>query len=118
MLTTQLLVPVQAPDQPTKLEPLAAAAVSVTLLPLAYVSVQSAPQSIPLGDEVTVPLPVPALPTVSANPPPTVLKVAVTLRAAVMLTVQGPVPVHAPDQPAKTDPPAAVAVKLTLVPLA
>jgi hypothetical protein len=43
------------------------------------------------------------------------LKVAVTLRAAVMATVQVPVPVQAPLQPAKTEPAAGLAVRVTTV---
>jgi hypothetical protein len=45
------------------------------------------------------------------------LKVAVTLRATVIDTVQVPLPVHAPLQPEKVKPAAAVAVSVTFVPL-
>ena len=48
--------------------------------------------------------------------PREVLKVAVTFAAAVIDTVQVPVPEQAPDQPAKVEPDAAVAVRVTLVP--
>jgi hypothetical protein len=44
------------------------------------------------------------------------LNIAVTLRAAVMLTVQFPVPAQAPLQPVNTEPLEAAAVKVTLVP--
>ncbi|MBK7001894.1 MAG: hypothetical protein IPH35_18575 [Rhodoferax sp.] len=44
--------------------------------------------------------------------------VAITLLAAVILTVQVPVPLHAPPQPAKLLPAAGVAASVTLVPLA
>jgi hypothetical protein len=57
-------------------------------------------------------LPQPGLPTVL---PP--LKVAVTDRAAVIVTMQLPVPVHAPLQPLNVDPAAAAAASVTLVPL-
>jgi hypothetical protein len=47
-----------------------------------------------------------------------VANVAVTLRAAVMLTAQVvPLPVQAPLQPAKVDPVAGAADRVTLVPL-
>jgi hypothetical protein len=54
-----------SPVQPLKVEPLAGAAVSVTTVPLEYVSLQSPPQLIPEGLDVTVPLPVPAVATLS-----------------------------------------------------
>ena len=41
-----------------------------------------------------------------------------TDRAAVMATLQVPVPEQAPLQPAKVEPPAGEAVSVTLVPLA
>ena len=75
-----------------------------------------APQLIPAGALVTVPLPVPDLVTVSAKI--WVVKVAVSERAAVMLTTQVLVPVHAPVQPLKVEPAAGVAVSVTAVPLA
>jgi hypothetical protein len=44
------------------------------------------------------------------------VKVAVTLLSEVMVTVQDPVPVQAPDHPVNVDPADAVAVNVTLVP--
>ena len=77
------------------------------------------PQLIPAGALVTVPLPVPALPTVSVKVWAVCgVKVAVTVVAALMLTVHVPVPVHAPVQPLKVEPAAGVAVNVTVVPLA
>jgi hypothetical protein len=76
--------------------------------------VQSAPQSIPDGDDVTVPLPVPSGLTVSTyrfN-----VKVAVTEWAASMLTMQAPEPVQAPAQEMKLDPGAGDGVSVTRVP--
>jgi len=61
-----------------------------------------------------VPLPVPALVTVRANNG-IVLNVAVTVWACDMLTEQPPVPLQAPLQPAKSEPLAGVAVKVTPV---
>lgn len=52
-----------APLQPVKIEFASALAVSVTTVPLAYNSVQSAPQVIPVGPLITVPVPVPDLTT-------------------------------------------------------
>src|SRR5262245_5271153 len=54
-----------SPLQPANVEPVAAVAVSVTCVPLANASVQSVPHEIPAGLLDTVPLPVPALATVS-----------------------------------------------------
>jgi len=62
---------------------------------------------------VTVPVPVPALLTVSVYL--LILKVAVTDLAAVMLTVQVPVPEQAPLQPANVCPVLAAAVRVTEV---
>ena len=64
MVTVQLPVPEQAPDQPEKLEPLAAVAVRVTSVPSlkdALSEVQESSQSMPEGLEVTAPEPVPDL---------------------------------------------------------
>jgi hypothetical protein len=63
MVTVHAPVPEQAPPQPAKVEPAAGVAVSVTEVPWPYVSAQSAPQLMPAGEEVTVPLPVPDLVT-------------------------------------------------------
>src|SRR6266498_3993136 len=52
-------VPVHAPPQPVKTEPVAAAAVSVTLVFEGTVSAQLAPQLTPAGLLVTTPAPVP-----------------------------------------------------------
>jgi hypothetical protein len=62
MLTVQVaLVPEHAPLQPVKVAPGAGAAVRVTEVPDEYEALQVLPQAIPLGAEVTVPLPVPLL---------------------------------------------------------
>ena len=67
----------------------------------------------PAGEEVTVPLPVPALVTVRVG---FRVKVAVTDFAALMVTWQAPVPVQAPLQPVKVDPALAALVRVTTVP--
>jgi len=65
---------------------------------------------------VTVPPPVPVLATL--NPFWTTSKLAVTELAEPMVTVQGPFPLHAPDQPVNVDVPPGAAVSVTTVPLA
>ncbi len=67
----------------------------------------------PAGLLVTVPLPVPCFETVSVKGG---VKVAVTLWAELMVTLQAPVPLQAPLQPVKMDPGAAAAARLTTVP--
>ena len=49
------------PDQLVKTEPEVAVAVRVTGVPALYKAEQVAPQSIPAGEDVTVPVPVPVL---------------------------------------------------------
>jgi hypothetical protein len=63
--TAQFPVPAQAPLQPVKVEPAAGAAERVTFVPPATFALQMLPQLIPLGVEVTVPLPVPPFATVT-----------------------------------------------------
>src|SRR5438094_475470 len=99
-VTTHDPVPEQPPPlQPVKVEPTAGAAVSVTAVPLAKLAAQVAPQVMPAGELVTVPLPAPA---------------GVTVR----VTVQAPVPEQPPPvQPPKVEPAAGAAVSVTAVPL-
>ena len=59
-------VPVQPLDQPPNVEPEAAAAVRVTVVPLAMLAEQVDPQLMPPVEDVTVPVPVPVLVTVRA----------------------------------------------------
>lgn len=114
-----VVVPVQAPLQPANTEPAAGAAVSVTDAPLLNAKLHSVPQLIPAGDEVTLPVPLPARVTVAVNVVvPDVLNVAVTARATVIETVHVLVPVQAPLQPANVEPLAAAAVSVTDAPLA
>src|SRR5204863_623561 len=116
-VTVQAPVPEHPPPlQLLKVEPAAGVAVRVTAVPLVKLAEQVAPQLIPAGALVTVPLPVPALLTVSAKVGRA--KVAVTVVAALRVTVQVPVPEHPPPaQPVKVEPAAAVAVSVTAVPL-
>ena len=55
------------PVQPVKAEPAAGRAVSVTVVPLAKLAEQVAPQVIPMGLLVTVPEPLPSAITSSVN---------------------------------------------------
>ena len=67
-------VPVHPPDHPKKVLPESGAAVNTTAVPLGKLAVQLPGQSIPAGELVTVPAPLPALFTVSwKGPPPPVL---------------------------------------------
>ena len=68
MVTLQAPVPVQLPFQPVKVAPAAGAAVKLTVVPLVNEAEQVAPQLMPAGVLVTVPLPVPDFITVSAKP--------------------------------------------------
>ncbi len=65
-VTEQVLVPLHPPpDQPVNVDPLLGAAVSTTAVPLVNPALHVAPQLMPVGALVTVPVPVPAGTTVS-----------------------------------------------------
>ena len=112
MVTVQVAVPEHAPLQPVKVEPVEGAAVRVTIVPGGYDSLQSIPQSIPSGELMIEPLPVPVFETVNTVD----AKVAVTVFEPSMVTWQVPVPVQAPLQPVKNEPAAGAAVSTTTVP--
>jgi len=96
----EVLVPLHAPLQPAKTDPDAADAVKVTTVPRVYVWVQSEPQLIPAGFEVTVPLPEPAFVTVRVAPIGGVgLNSAVHVLAELIVTcVVRPEPAQSPPQ--------------------
>ena len=108
-------MPVQDPDQPRKMFEPFGVAVRVTVVPPAKDLVQKFEQLGAAGLNETVPLPervnsiVTSNGAAAANP-------ADTLAAAVIVTTQLPVPVHAPDQPVKVELPVGVAVRVTVVP--
>src|SRR5207302_8512786 len=92
-------------------------AVNVTAVPGVRLAGQDAPQLIPAGELVTVPLPAPAGVTVRVKL--CRVKVAVTVVAAETVTTHDPAPEQPPPaQPVKVEPAAAVAVNVTAVPLA
>jgi len=66
-VTLQVPVPVQLPLQPLKDEPAAGVAVSVTPVPLANAAEHVTPQLMPAGELVTVPVPAPAVLTLSVK---------------------------------------------------
>ncbi len=116
IVTVQLPVPEQpSPAQPEKREPADGVAARVTVCPVANDASQVLPQLMPAGVETTVPVPVPSFVTVSVGPS---VNVAVTDFAASIVTSQGPVPVQAPDQPAKSELTAGTASRVTIVPSA
>jgi hypothetical protein len=115
-VTVQLPVPGHPVDQPVNVEPFAAVAVRLTAVPWLKLN-EHAPlgQLIPTGLLRTLPVPLPLKVTVSGY---VRTKVAVTVWAEFMGTVQFPVPEHAAAlQPAKADPELAVAVSVTDDPL-
>jgi hypothetical protein len=113
--TVQVGVPAQPLFQPVKVEPAAGVAVKVTSVPLVNAAEQVAPQLMPAGALVTVPVPLPAFVTVSAKG--CGANVAVTALAAFSVTVHEPVPAHAPLHPVNIAPAPGAAVRVTSVPL-
>lgn len=65
MVTEHAPVPEQAPLQPVNADPAAAVAARLTTAPELNEAPQVAPQLMPAGEDVTVPVPVPVLDTVS-----------------------------------------------------
>jgi hypothetical protein len=64
IVTAQVPVPEHPPpDQPMKVAPVPATAVRVTTVPGLKEALQVVPQSMPDGEEVTVPVPVPVVMT-------------------------------------------------------
>jgi len=117
MVTLQAPVPLQAPLQPANVEPESGVAAKLTTVPLAKLAEHVVPQEIPEGVLVTAPVPAPLLVTVRVKGPGFAVKFALTDFAASIVTLQAPVPVHAPLQPANVEPESGVAVRFTTVPL-
>jgi len=107
-------VPLQAPLQPRKVEPVVGVAVSETVADDAKLALQVVPQLIPAGELVTVPAPPPLFVTVSAFWD--AVKFAVAFSTELTVSVQVEVPEQAPLQPAKVEPALGVAVSVTTEP--
>jgi len=115
IVTVQVSLPEQSPDQPSNVDMLSGVAVSVTVSearnPAVHgVSPVGPVHEIPSGSEVTVPTPS----TLTLNVPP-LSKVAVTERTLFIETMQVLIPLHAPLHPVNTWPDIAVAVNVTEV---
>jgi hypothetical protein len=116
MVMLQLPVPEQpAPVQSANTEPAVGVAVSVTPAPVLKFAEQVAPQLMPAGVLLTVPVPVPAKVTLIGKAFGT--KSASTVWAEFRVTEQAPVPEQAPLQPLNTEPAAGVGVRVTTEPL-
>ena len=97
------------------MDPAAGVAVSVTDVPPGNANEHVAPQLMPAGTLVTVPVPAPARMTVSVCD--TRSNWAFTVVAAVTVTTHVPVPEQPPPlQPMKFEPALAAAVSVTIVP--
>jgi hypothetical protein len=118
IVTVHVPVPEQPPPlQPVNVEPAAGVAVRATTVPLVKACEQVTPQEMPAGELVTVPPPFPDF--VAESVKDDCMKVAVVEVAALIVTVQEPVPEQPPPlQPAKVEPAAAAAVSVTDVPFA
>ena len=113
IVTKQVVaVPLHTPDQPRKIEPALGAAVSVTVAPLAMLGVHDDVQLPP--DQLTVPPPGPAKPTLSGY----VMGSSITTacRSEVTVKVQGAVPVQGLAHPRNRELPSGAAVSVTEVP--
>jgi hypothetical protein len=106
IVTVQLsAVPAHAPPQPLKLAPELGWAVRVTVVPADTSALQLDPPAEvhEMLDPATVPFPVTE--TVRANVVADVVKVAVTSRSSLIVTVQvRPLPLQAPPQPENVEP--------------
>jgi hypothetical protein len=100
-VTAQVELLPQLPTfQPAKVELAPAVAVSVIAVPGPKLALQVVPQLMPKGVLLTLPVPEPLRPTVSTGE---VLKFAITEVFCISVTLHTPVPLQAPDHPAKKE---------------
>ncbi len=117
--TVQPPGPLQPPPQPTNRHPASGIGESVTSVRSANCAEQADPQSIPSGEERTVPDPfVAAVSTCSPDALGRNPNAASISRSRSTTMSQPPVPLQAPLQPANVESVSAVASTLTWVPLA
>jgi hypothetical protein len=116
----QVALPEQAPVHPVKVELELGVAVSATDVPVAKLALHVAPQLMPAGALVTVPIPAPESVTVSSTVAggggAEALNVAVTDVGAASNSVHAPVPEQAPVHPVKVELALGFAVSVTDVP--
>jgi len=113
IVTVQVVaVPLHDPDQPMNSELAFAAAVTVTVSPLAISALQAEVQLRP--GQLTVPPPGPEKARLSGYVEGS--SVTATCRSVVIVKVQGPVPVQGLAHPLKSELPSAAAVRVTEVP--
>ncbi len=113
------LMPAQSPDQAVNTEPAAGEAVKLIRDPCENAALQVLPQAMPLGVEFTVPEPAPARATVSvygvgAMAVKAKLALQERLRDFITNVTEVALPAQEPDQPAKVEPLAGVAVSVTV----
>jgi hypothetical protein len=109
------LVPLHPPPlHPANDELAATVAVRVTRVLGSKLALQVCPQLMPEGLLVTLPFPLPPSTTVNIG---VVLKLAMTDMFCIKVTLHTPVPLQAPDQPAKKEFAVGDAVSDTWVPL-
>lgn len=113
IVSAQVPVPEQAPDQPAKTYPVEGEAVRSTTVPYENAAEQVPGQEMPEGELVTVPLPLALTVSVWGGKG---VNVAPTLLAPFIVSAQVPAPEQAPDQPENVYPVEGEAVRVTVVP--
>jgi hypothetical protein len=101
--------PLHAPPQPDRPQAEPGLAVRLTCVPALKLALHVVGQSMPPGELVTVPLPL----AVTESVLPVWLKVAITSWNAFIVTVQLPLPMHAPPQPRNNQPEFGFALRVT-----